>query len=483
MEHSVEIELTDKQQIGYEYLLDDKHEMVIYGGSAGSWKSVLWCFWLITQCLEHPWTSWVLARKTLKQLKVTTVEKSMMEVLNKFLEIPRDFYKYDERRNVIKFANGEDESDAFAGGSQIHLYPLEYKPSDPMYSELGSLEISGAFIDEWNNVPKTAADILLSRCRWKTREWNLLPPKVFITTNPDNTSWLYRSMYIPWSENRLNSESTKRERWDNYDYVFIQALPTDNPKIPPRYLELLRNAPEDKRKRLYEGKWEYQTDDKLLFHKKKISSLYVASPNVEDPERYISVDVARAGWDKTVIMVREGMQVRRIIDFTKDDVPYSYQDKLLQYTVSKLKELSRDLQIPRSHIVVDSDWVGWWVKDFLPWCRWFTNNASAIQPPIARYKRHLRENYSNLKTQCYYKLKEYIDNESISVACNSEQEQFISEELSIIRTKDKTMDAPIQLESKTRMREKLGRSPDYADALMMRMVFEVDKKNNSVTIL
>ena len=482
MEHSVDIELTKKQQEGYKYLLDDKHEVVVYGGSAGSWKSFLWAFWVISQSMRHPWTKWVVWRKTLKQLKRTTVQ-TMIEVMQKFLKIPKDYYNYDERRNLIEFANGDDDNNPYENGSKIYLYPLEYKPSDPMYSELGSLEISGAFIDEWNNVPKIASDILLSRCRWKSLADKQLPPKVMITTNPDNTSWLYRHMYRPWLEDRLNTQTTKAERGDNYDYVFIQALPTDNPKISKQYLEALRNWPKSQKKRLYEGKWEYQTDDKLLFQKDKISSLYVASQNVEDPERYISVDVARAGWDKTVIMVREGMQVKRIIDFTKKEVPYSYQDKLLQYTVIKLKQLSRDLQIPRSHIVVDSDWVGWGVKDFLPWCRWFTNNASAIQPPIARYKTHLRENYSNLKTQCYYKLREYMEDEAISIACQSDQEQLLSEELSIIRRKDKSMDAPIQLESKSKMRDKLGRSPDYADALMMRMVFEIDKKTSSVTIL
>ncbi len=40
---------------------------------------------------------------------------------------------------------------------------------------------------------------------------------------------------------------------------------------------------------------------------------------------------------------------------------------------------------------------------------------------------------------------------------------------------DDNPDAPLQIASKDEIKEAIGRSPDYADTLMMRMYFEVIK--------
>jgi hypothetical protein len=54
---------------------------------------------------------------------------------------------------VIKFANG----------SQILLLDLAYLPSDPLYTRLGSLELTGAFVDEAAEVDERCITILSTR--------------------------------------------------------------------------------------------------------------------------------------------------------------------------------------------------------------------------------------------------------------------------------------------------------------------------------
>lgn len=88
-----------------------------------------------------------------------------------------------------------------------------------------------------------------------------------VSTNPDSASRIYSDIYKPWREGTLEEDSNGRA-------CFIQALPTDNPTLTEDYLDTLRNYPDDKRKRLYEGKWEYTTDNALLFKRDCIVDLF-----------------------------------------------------------------------------------------------------------------------------------------------------------------------------------------------------------------
>jgi hypothetical protein len=57
----------------------------------------------------------------------------------------------------------------------------------------------------------------------------------------------------------------------------------------------------------------------------------------------------------------------------------------------------------------------------------------------------------------------------------------IIEEMQEVRAADITVDKKLSVVSKREIKERLGRSPDVADALMMRMYFEikdVGKKQN-----
>jgi hypothetical protein len=98
-----------------------------------------------------------MGRSKLKSLKETT--------LNTFFELSSRLYignqyNYNAQSNIITFDNG----------SEIVLKDLFLYPSDPNYDSLGSLEITGAFIDECNQVVYKAWQIVKSRIRYKLNE-------------------------------------------------------------------------------------------------------------------------------------------------------------------------------------------------------------------------------------------------------------------------------------------------------------------------
>jgi hypothetical protein len=108
-------------------------------------------------------------------------------------------------------------------------------------------------------------------------------------------------------------------------------------------------------------------------------------------------------------------------------------------------------------------------------CQGFINNASQKQPKGASLSR--QRNFANLKTQCYFELQRQIKNISIS---DESIKDKLSSELDVIVQTHLDKDAKITIISKDEMKEKLGRSPDYADALMMRMYYELDRREEVI---
>jgi hypothetical protein len=98
-------------------------------------------------------------------------------------------------------------------------------------------------------------------------------------------------------------------------------------------------------------------------------------------------------------------------------------------------------------------------------CRGFVNNSKPLK----------KENYQNLKTQCYYKLADLVNKAQIGIECNDiTVKNQIIEELEQVRTKDADKDNKLQIIPKDTIKDIIGRSPDYADALAMRMYYEID---------
>ena len=132
--------------------------------------------------------------------------------------------------------------------------------------------------------------------------------------------------------------------------------------------------------------------------------------------------------------------------------------------VDHVRVLQQEYAVNLRNIIIDEDGVGGGAKDFLR-CQGFVNNSRAIK----------NENYQNLKTQCYYKLADLINKAQVGIDCTDVNvKNNIIEELEQVRTKDADKDNKLQIIAKDNVKSILGRSPDYADALAMRMYYEID---------
>ena len=313
--------LSIKQTQVLDILEDNQTKEIIFGGAAGGAKSFVGCYWLLKMCLKYPGTRWLMGRKKLKTLKETT--------FNSFLQVAK---MQGVKIGVHFTVNHQSNTIIFQNGSEILMKDLMYYPSDPNFDELGSLEITGAFIDEVNQCVELAWQIVKSRIRYKLDEYNLVP-KMLGTCNPSK-NWVYKNFYKPSKLNELDKDKT-----------FIQALVTDNPFISKHYIENLQSLPKANKERLLYGNWEVDDDENALISYDNILNLF-SNTHVtnEKAQKYITCDVARMGSDKAVIMVWRGLEV---ID-------------MLTYDLSKITELQSAIValknkygVPNSNIVAD----------------------------------------------------------------------------------------------------------------------------------
>lgn len=431
----------DKQKQMFSALLDNTNWItdVWYGWWAWWWKSYWWVAWQWMIRNKYSWTRGFFGRKELKRLKQTT-----LATYYKFC----DDYKIPLIQRWV--LNSQDWVIRFPNWSEILLLDLSYMPSDPLYQRFGSLELTDGFADEIAEIDAQCLMILKTRIwRQKNEEYNLLP-KFLGTFNPDK--WhVYRDYYKADKD------------WTLPEYrIFIKALATDNKKLPRVYIEQLRKADRITQERLLYWNFEYDDTPWRLFNYDKI--LELDKPKTPyNKTRYISCDAARKWKDSCVIIVWEWFNKLDITIFEKCSVTE---------IIEEIRRLQNLHNVDNQNTIVDEDWVWWWVVDWL-WCVWFINNSSPISPYWAKNNNYLKRNYQNLKTQCYFELARVVNDNIMYVKLDWLYHDRLCEELDIIVQTNLDKDSKITIISKEEIKDKLGRSPDFSDTLMMRCYFNL----------
>jgi hypothetical protein len=100
-----------------------------------------------------------------------------------------------------------------------------------------------------------------------------------------------------------------------------------------------------------------------------------------------------------------------------------------------------------------------------------------LQGSVTKYDlkgNAITENFSNLKSQCYFKLAEYINQERVFIDCKDITiKESIIQELEQVKQHNMDKDGKRQVLPKDKVKELIGRSPDFSDTLMMRMWWEL----------
>ncbi len=208
-----------------------------------------------------------------------------------------------------------------------------------------SVEFAFIAIDEINRNPKTTFDTLRSRHRWP----GIKDVKFIAGCNPLGEAWV-KNMWVK----RMFPPDEKEQ----YEFVFVPALPTDNPHLDKSYYTSLESLPETQRKAYLEGNWDAfdeTMDDKgyvRLVNDRELQASFVAQGD-HSGYRIMGIDPA-AGGDNSAIVLKSGNLQEVIFNQKLQDTM-----DLVGIAVIKARENSVDM------IVVDKTGVGQGVYDRL----------------------------------------------------------------------------------------------------------------------
>lgn len=429
--------LTKKQTAAIDLLEDNKTIELYYGGAAGGGKSVLGCYWQLKRRLKYPESRGLIGRASIKTLKETTLQT---------------FFAVAKIQNVIRgkhfdLTSAQDKEFpnciVFYNGSFIYLKDLFNYPNDPDFDELGSLEITDGYIDEAPQVTAKCKGIVRSRMRFGLEKYNLIP-KLLMTGNPAK-NWSYSEFYKASLDGTITP-----------DKKFIPALPNDNPHLPKAYIESLQGLEQQTKERLLYGNWEYDDNPLAMIDYPKILELF-SNEFITGGQRYLTADLAYEGSDIFVIGIWNGLILEKVIA----------KDKISEVAVPKwIHDHRLEYKIPIGNVIYDADGVKRFVKQSatagnLVGAKEFHNNGKPIDSA-----------YYNLKSECYFKLAEYVNENKIFVKDQVYKEQII-QELEQMRKIANPDDNKLRVEKKADLKERLQRSPDFMDMMAMRMFSEL----------
>lgn len=431
--------------------VDPKITDIVYGGAKGGAKSFTGCKLIFGDAMMYPETHYFIARNELSALRKFTIP-SIHECFD------------DWGLNISQYAkfNGQDNFYSLYNKSRVYLLDAAWMPSDPLYMRFGSMQFTrgwGEETGEWHEAAKN--NLMASVGRWKNDVYNLAP-KFLQTCNPSK-NYLYRDYYKPWKEGTL-------PKWKR----FIQALPTDNKMLSEEYIiNLERTLNNNERQRLLHGNWEYDNNPAALIDYEKACDVFT-NTHVPEGKKCITADIARLGGDRVVIIEWSGMRGKVT----------AYKREKLTVTTTNIEAARSRNGIGKSDVLVDSDGMGSGVEDFGGF-KGFVNNARALpdpKKPVGADGKPVVENFDNLKSQCGFRMAEIINANGLYLECEDWMKPLIIEELEQVQQKALDSELKRGLLPKDKVKELIGRSPDFWDAILMRVWFELKPQVKLVTM-
>lgn len=374
-------------------------------------------------------------------------------------------------------------------------------------------EIAMLGFDELTHFSESQFFYMLSRNRTTCG----IRPRVYATCNPEPESWLKKfiqwwvypddypiehlqGMPIPERNGKLRYFTRQNDEfvWGDtpdevlaaapdllYNKDFVETLrknkimPTDLIKSVtfvggdinqnaellsknPEYLANLYTQSEEERSKLLGGCWKKIDNKNALFKYSALQDIFTSSFLQSSPrnngknarDRYMTCDIALEGNDKFVAVVWYGWVAMKIYTVAK-----SGGDTV----INMMKQWAKEWAIPQSNIAFDADGVGGFVGGFLQSAYAFKGNGVPIN----------KENYANLRAQMYYTFAKKVAECEVYISDDANQQQIVRE-FEATNKAPTIQDGKLRIVSKDDVKRKLkGVSPDFADALVMRCVFEL----------
>ena len=300
-----------------------------------------------------------------------------------------------------------------------------------------SVEFAVIGVDEINRNKKPIFDMLRSRLRWP----GIKDVKFLAGCNPMGEAWV-KNIWVK----RLFPPDEKEQ----YEFVYVPALPTDNPYLPQEYYKSLESLPENQRKAFLEANWDVMDesmDDKgylRLINDREYQSVIV---HVGEHSGYkvLGIDPA-AGGDNSAVVLKSG---------NLQEILFNQKLQNTMDLVGVIMEKYRDSKA--DFIVVDKTGVGQGVYDRV-------RDLDYPVRGVAFGEKVEDEMFQNLKAELHWKERKWLLSGGRLLA-NSGWNEFEN-------VKYQNKDGVIRIQPKEELLREGLSSPNCVDAAVLTQVVE-----------
>ena len=255
--------------------------------------------------------------------------------------------------------------------------------------------------------------------------------------------------------------------------TFIEAKLEDNKKLmkaDPTYLSNLVNQDEEQRARDLDGNWKYRNVGDDLIKLANLEEFFKNSFQFGDNQRRCACDVAFDGGDNLVMWL-----------FIGDHIEDVYVCSATSRTVlNNVKNKLEEWRVLEENFTYDLSGLGQTFKGFFTHAVPFNNRESVEE----RYKGQ----FDNIKSQCAYMFYHALNDGELSINPDLLDLKFSGDGYSnmalrdILRKERKAIKKNIDISDngfciikKRMMKQIVGHSPDFIEALLMVFIFKIKK--------
>lgn len=187
------------------------------------------------------------------------------------------------------------------------------------------------------------------------------------------------------------------------------------------------------------------------------------------------LDVARSGGDKSVLLIRQGVEILAIYEWETNRINNDWIDEVINICAEyKVDEIS-----------VDADGLGAGAYDLLD------EKKADMHMKVNEIRggHVLKQTYFNLRTRLYFMAAEFLTEGIDGIlpslkSDNIDQEKLdrLYEELMVMTYLPNKQSGKLQATAKADIKKLIGRSPDYADAFIYSLSNFDDEKNATSNI-
>lgn len=371
----------------------------------------------------------------------------------------------DKDYRFIGLQGGNTLRIIFENGSVINFTPMD-KTKDRDWRKVRSVPATCVGFDEVDSIQHDGFVALSSRAGRRNRpnEDGIGAPDITIATCNPNETWVKELIYNPWRKGTLPK-----------DTVVIEFKMEDSFQYAEGYYDGYKTNPMQWQQRFLYNNWDYMDDEDSLFKSRVLDKIHVL--DYAEDTNFLGVDHARQGKDRTPFA--------RLVGNTLVDLRVYEKEDLVRLAKPNEKE-----NPPWSHIIgrevmrySDKHTIGYeqtgidalpsGVVDFMraedrPVFEYMPGARSEPRPPTDEEERKgikPKPSFDNIRSEGAYLLSQDMEQDNFFFWDGCPHLSDLKQELLWHGFESK--DRMFCVEKKEKIKARLGKSPDLADALFM----------------